>query len=77
MGLQAVDATTLDAVDAIADPDADPNAVRLLIAAEVGPVRLIDNSGALDDTDTGTDTDRPSHTAHDGAAPARQLERTG
>ncbi|HVT41959.1 MAG TPA: pantoate--beta-alanine ligase, partial [Acidimicrobiales bacterium] len=63
----AVDATTLDEVDTISDPAA----VRLLLAAQVGPVRLIDNSGALDGADA------PSHTAHDGAVPARQLERTG
>ena len=43
----AVDATTLDEVTTIADP----STVRLLIAATVGPVRLIDNSAAttLDD----------------------------
>jgi pantoate--beta-alanine ligase len=38
----AVDAATLDEVATIADPDT----VRLLIAAAVGPVRLIDNSAA-------------------------------
>jgi pantoate--beta-alanine ligase len=67
----AVDAATLDEVDTIADQAA----VRLLIAAQVGPVRLIDNSGARADADLGSNADA-SHTAHDGAAPARQLERT-
>jgi pantoate--beta-alanine ligase len=38
----AVDAATLDEVTTIADP----TTVRLLIAATVGPVRLIDNSAA-------------------------------
>jgi pantothenate synthetase len=40
----AVDATTLDEVPTIVDP----TTVRLLIAATVGPVRLIDNSSALE-----------------------------
>jgi pantoate--beta-alanine ligase len=43
----AVDAATLEASDAIDDP----LAVRLLVAAQVGPVRLIDNSAALDAVD--------------------------
>ena len=44
----AVDATTLDEVTTIVTPAA----VRLLIAATVGPVRLIDNSAAtIDDHD--------------------------
>jgi pantoate--beta-alanine ligase len=44
----AVDAATLDEVTTIDDPAA----VRLLIAATVGPVRLIDNSAAtIDDHD--------------------------
>jgi len=44
----AVDAATLEQVD----PIADPSTVRFLIAATVGPVRLIDNSAAtLDDHD--------------------------
>jgi len=49
----AVDATTLDEVTTIVDP----STVRLLIAATVGPVRLIDNSAAttLDD-----DNEQPS-----------------
>jgi pantoate--beta-alanine ligase len=60
-----VDADTLQEATSVADP----GAVRLLIAAQVGPVRLIDNSAALAATDGG-------------AAPVadekmRQLERTG
>jgi pantoate--beta-alanine ligase len=43
----AVDADTLEAAGAIEDP----RSARLLIAAEVGPVRLIDNSAALDGAD--------------------------
>jgi pantoate--beta-alanine ligase len=40
----AVDAATLEECDRIDDP----RAVRLLVAAQVGPVRLIDNSAALE-----------------------------
>jgi pantoate--beta-alanine ligase len=47
----------------------DPATVRLLIAAQVGPVRLIDNSAALD-----LDLDVAVHHA---AAQDRQLERIG
>ena len=57
----AVDATTLDEVATIPDPDPDrdrgrdhdtvADTVRLLIAATVGPVRLIDNSAAVADTE--------------------------
>ncbi len=60
----AVNASTLDALPTIADP----TTVRLLIAATVGPVRLIDNSAAaLDDVDDVDDLDRqqPSATSHD------------
>ena len=75
-----VDAASLDEVATIVDP----GAVRLLVAAQVGPVRLIDNSAALDGADddptttamTTTTTTTPQ-TADDAAAPARQLERTG
>jgi pantoate--beta-alanine ligase len=43
----AVDATSLEEVGTIDDP----YSVRLLIAAQVGPVRLIDNSSAVDGVD--------------------------
>jgi pantoate--beta-alanine ligase len=62
----AVDSATLEEVALIGDPDA----VRLLVAAVVGPVRLIDNSAALEGADI--DHDTPA-----AAAPARQLERIG
>ena len=54
----AVDAATLVEAGAIEDPDT----VRLLVAALVGPVRLIDNSAAV---------------AAERADRARQLERIG
>jgi pantoate--beta-alanine ligase len=57
----AVDATTLVEETRIHDPAT----VRLLIAAQVGPVRLIDNSAALDDA------------VNQAAARDRQLERIG
>jgi pantoate--beta-alanine ligase len=62
----AVDATTLDEVTTVADPAT----VRLLIAATVGPVRLIDNSAAtpLDD-----DNEHPTATSNAHAS----LERIG
>ena len=44
----AVDAVSLEEVGALEDH----SAVRLLIAAQVGPVRLIDNSAALEVADT-------------------------
>jgi pantoate--beta-alanine ligase len=62
----AVDAASLDEADAIDDPAT----VRLLVAAQVGPVRLIDNSGALARADD-------SLAAHDVTAQVRQLERIG
>ncbi len=43
----AVDATSLEEAGTIDDP----RSVRLLIAAQVGPVRLIDNSAAVDGVD--------------------------
>jgi pantoate--beta-alanine ligase len=72
-----VDPATLEEVALIQDPAA----VRLLIAAVVGPVRLIDNSAALDGADDPTVTTQ-RHTAfnrrdHDVAAQVRQLERIG
>ena len=54
----AVDAATLDELSTLDNPDT----VRLLIAATVGPVRLIDNSAALEHTDATTETD--THTDH-------------
>ena len=62
-----VDAETLEEVEAIA---ADPGSLRLLVAGRVGPVRLIDNSGAVAGAD-----DLPAVPV----APdkVRQLERTG
>jgi pantoate--beta-alanine ligase len=71
----AVDAATLEPVDAIEDPAA----VRLLIAAVVGPVRLIDNSAVLEDAD-GAATDPTAHDPSHAATTAgthRQLERIG
>jgi pantoate--beta-alanine ligase len=67
-----VDAKTLEEVGTLSDNlhHDDQGSLRLLIAAQVGPVRLIDNSAALTDTDD------------DAAVPAatekvRQLERIG
>jgi pantoate--beta-alanine ligase len=66
----AVDAATLDEIHTIVDPAT----VRLLIAATVGPVRLIDNSTAtLDDHDR--DNDQPSTTSTSDAHVS--LERIG
>ena len=62
----AVDAVTLEEAG---DP-ADSAALRLLIAARVGSVRLIDNCAALDEADG-------IPAAPDGAVPVRQLERIG
>jgi pantoate--beta-alanine ligase len=64
----AVDAATLSEVAVIEDP----TTVRLLVAAQVGPVRLIDNSAALDDavptdavpTDAASTDSSPTDTAH-------------
>ena len=71
-----VDADTLHEVgtvadsDADADPDHDHDSLRLLIAAQVGPVRLIDNCGAFAATD--------AVRAVPGATEkVRQLERIG
>jgi pantoate--beta-alanine ligase len=80
----AVDAATLEEVALIEDP----SAVRLLIAGVVGPVRLIDNSAALEAVELGgdmpthlhtfTDTEAPSTPAGtDRAVQPRQLERIG
>ena len=51
----AVDAATLDEVQTIVEPEK----IRLLIAATVGPVRLIDNSAALDMVDTSPNQVQP------------------
>jgi pantoate--beta-alanine ligase len=75
----AVDAATLLEVSELHDPAT----VRLLIAARVGPVRLIDNSAALDEAastvpvlpTTDTDTDIPA--VHHAAAHDRNFERIG
>jgi pantoate--beta-alanine ligase len=69
----AVDATTLDEVPTIVDP----TTVRLLIAATVGPVRLIDNSSALELVDE-NERPRPTPSAtqhHDNVLSS--LERIG
>ena len=60
----AVDAVSLEEVGAIDDV----NAVRLLVAAQVGPVRLIDNSAALAGADD-------TFTEPDVTGQVRQLER--
>ena len=62
------------AVDAVSLEEArildDLSAVRLLVAAQVGPVRLIDNSAALEDAEGApTGADAPDE--------VRQLERIG
>jgi pantoate--beta-alanine ligase len=75
----AVDAATLEPVDTIDDPAT----VRFLIAAVVGPVRLIDNSATDEDADTvptGHTDDPTDHDQSDAAVPARphrHLERIG
>jgi pantoate--beta-alanine ligase len=73
----AVDPGTLEEVAAIDDP----TAVRLLVAATVGPVRLIDNSAALEGADASARTTYISadddRSDHDVAARVRQLERIG
>jgi pantoate--beta-alanine ligase len=66
----AVDAATLDEVAAIADP----TTVRLLIAATVGPVRLIDNSAATVDDHDNEQQSAPT-TSHDHVPSS--LERIG
>jgi pantoate--beta-alanine ligase len=78
-----VDAATLVETATVVDP----GAARLLIAAQVGPVRLIDNSATLDEADDAALLAAASSagSAHGSSAPARydtafmarQLERTG
>jgi pantoate--beta-alanine ligase len=65
----AVDADGLDEVDVITDPAS----VRLLVAARVGPVRLIDNCPAVEPAVT---VDPEPATAVDVERRTRQLERT-
>jgi pantoate--beta-alanine ligase len=66
-----VDAGTLVEPEAVGDPAG----VRLLVAARVGPVRLIDNSAAVEDP-VGASPAAVHRTPH-GADEARQLERIG
>jgi pantothenate synthetase len=68
-----VDADTLQEVGLVADDDDDDHdhdSLRLLIAAQVGPVRLIDNSDAFAATDDVRSV--PGATEK-----VRQLERIG
>jgi pantoate--beta-alanine ligase len=61
-------AVAVDAVTLVEEAHVhDPTTARLLIAAQVGPVRLIDNSAALE----------RDAAVHHAAAPDRQLERIG
>jgi pantoate--beta-alanine ligase len=62
----AVDADSLEEAGALEDL----SAVRLLVAAQVGPVRLIDNSAAFEDADGDPAGAVATHTV-------RQLERIG
>ena len=63
-------AAVVDAASLVeADVLADPSSVRLLIAAAVGPVRLIDNAPALSAV---RESEAPDH-----QRPVRQLERIG
>jgi pantoate--beta-alanine ligase len=65
----AVDAASLAEVDELADPPS----VHLLIAAAVGPVRLLDNAPALRDVPgPGSESEKSDH-----ARPVRRLERIG
>jgi pantothenate synthetase len=65
-----VDADTLQEVGLVGDDDHDHDSLRLLIAAQVGPVRLIDNSDAFAATDDVRSV--PGATEK-----VRQLERIG
>jgi pantoate--beta-alanine ligase len=72
----AVDATTLEEVSTIDDPET----VRLLIAATVGPVRLIDNSaGSPDNHDNhdNQDNEQPSAMSNSIDNVPSSLERIG
>jgi pantothenate synthetase len=65
-----VDADTLEEVATLHDNDPDHGSLRLLIAAQVGPVRLIDNSAV---TTTADDV----RTVPVATEKVRQLERIG
>jgi pantoate--beta-alanine ligase len=68
----AVDAVSLEEADTIEDPAR----VRLLIAALVGPVRLIDNSAAVAGADGADGPDPTSNpTARDAGAQSRQTRK--
>jgi pantoate--beta-alanine ligase len=69
----AVDAGTLEQIDIVADTAS----VRLLIAATVGPVRLIDNSAATLDHHDNEQTSAPSATTDDNVNAHVSLERIG
>ena len=69
-----VDARTLVEPEVVGDP----GAVRLLVAARVGPVRLIDNSGAVEDAAVAVAASPAVvRSSSHGAPGARQLERIG
>jgi hypothetical protein len=65
-----VDGDTLEEVVTVAGDAAGQGSLRLLIAAQVGPVRLIDNSGVTATADV--DRAVPQATER-----VRQLERIG
>jgi pantoate--beta-alanine ligase len=65
-----VDADTLEEVATLTDPDR--RSLRLLVAAQVGPVRLIDNSAA-----TAAAAEDEARAVPVGTEPVRQLERIG
>jgi pantoate--beta-alanine ligase len=69
----AVDAKTLEEVAAVDDPET----VRLLIAATVGPVRLIDNSAATPDNHDNDHNDQPSTPSNSIDNVPSSLERIG
>jgi pantoate--beta-alanine ligase len=72
----AVQAATLAEAEAEADALADPSSVRLLIAAAVGPVRLIDNAPAVAAVPVADEPDH-DHSDHDHSQQVRRLERIG
>ena len=71
-----VDARTLVEPEVVGDP----SVVRLLVAARVGPVRLIDNSAAVEDVaveDVAVGSPVHVRSTSQGADESRQLERIG